>query len=367
MRFSTTRPLPLPAPRHHLARAVALACALLVATSVATACGASDEAITADGKTVLRYQGQASQVTYPELAENLGYFDDVTLQWVGDTTSGPQDVQSAATGQTDFGGAFNGAIVKLAAGGAPITSVVGYYGSDPATYTGYYVLDDSPIRSARDLIGKKVGMNTLGAHHEFVVREWLAQQGLTPDEIKQVELVVVPPVNTETALRQGQIDVGTLAFVFRETAIERGGIRPLSTDESLFGAFTYGSYVFRDDYIAQNEDAVADFVQGTARAIRWAQTTPTDDVVAKYREIIGARGRNENTDLVGYWRSTGIAGPGGVIADNEIALWIDWLVRNGELAEGKFSAGDLYTNEFNPYANGTFPADSGPDGQAAAK
>jgi hypothetical protein len=108
-------------------------------------------------------------------------------------------------------------------------------------------------------------------------------------------------------------------------------------------------------------------VQGTARAIRWAQTTPADDVVTKYREIIGARGRNENTDLVGYWRSTGIAGPGGVIDDKEIALWIDWLVRNGELPDGKFSAGDLYTNEFNPYANGTFPADSGPDGQAAAK
>ena len=113
--------------------------------------------------------------------------------------------------------------MKLAAGGAPITSVVGYYGADAKTFAGYYVLDDSPIRSARDLIGKKVGMNTLGAHHEFVVREWLAQQGLTPEEIKQVELVVVPPVNTETALRQGQIDVGTMSSVFRETAVERGG------------------------------------------------------------------------------------------------------------------------------------------------
>ncbi|HEY5855321.1 MAG TPA: ABC transporter substrate-binding protein [Aldersonia sp.] len=362
MRFSTTT-----APRRRLARAVALASALLAAASVATACGSSDSATTADGKTVLRYQGSASQVIYPELAENLGYFDDVTLQWVGDTTSGPQDIQSAATGQTEFGGAFNGAIVKLAAGGAPITAVVGLYGSDAETFAGYFVLDDSPIRSARDLIGKKVGMNTLGAHHEFVVREWLSQHGLTAEEIKQVELVVVPPVNTETALRQGQIDVGTLSSVFRETAVERGGIRPLFTDESLFGAFTYGNYVFRNDYIAQHEDAVADFVQGTARAIRWAQTTPRDEVVAKFRDIIGARGRNENTDLVGYWRSTSIAGPGGVIDEKEIQLWIDWLVRNGELPEGKLTAADLYTNEFNPYANGTFPPDSGPDGQALAK
>ena len=56
-----------------------------------------------------------------------------------------------------------------------------------------------------------------------------------------------------------------------------------------------------------------------------------------------------------------------MIGDKEIQLWIDWLVRNGELPQGKLTAADLYTNEFNPYANGTFPADSGPDGQALAK
>jgi ABC-type nitrate/sulfonate/bicarbonate transport system substrate-binding protein len=209
-------------------------------------------------------------------------------------------------------------------------------------------------------------MNTLGAHHEFLVREWLAREGLTPDEIKQVELTVVPPVNTEQALRQGQIDVGTLGSVFRDKAVERGGIRPLFTDESIFGSFTYGSLLFRNDFIAKNKDAVADFVQGTARAIRWTQTTPRDDVIAKYKDIITKRGRNETTDLVDYWKSPGVAGPGGVITDKEIETWIDWLVRNGELEDGKLTPADVYTNEYNPYANGTYPADSGPDGQALA-
>ncbi|WP_068270549.1 ABC transporter substrate-binding protein [Aldersonia kunmingensis] len=354
-------------PARRSGRLIGVVAALLAVTSLATACGSSEESTTADGKAVLRYQGSAGQVIYPELADALGYYDKVELKWVGDTTSGPQDIQSAATGQTEFGGAFNGAVTKLVAAGAPITSVVGLYGADKQTFTGYFVLDGSPIKSARDLIGKKVGVNTLGAHHEFLTREWLAQQGLTPDEIKQVELIVVPPVNTEQALRQGQIDVGALNAVFRETAVERGGIHPLYTDESLFGTFTYGTYVLRNDFIAKNKDAAADFTQGVARAIRWAQTTPRDEVVAKFKEIINSRGRNENTKLTDYWRSTGIAGAGGQITDKEIQLWIDWLVRNGELEKDKLKATDFYTNEFNPFANGKFPAESGPDGQALGK
>ncbi|WP_068270547.1 ABC transporter substrate-binding protein, partial [Aldersonia kunmingensis] len=344
MRFKAFDPA-----RRRSRRLIGVVAALLAVTSLATACGSSDEETTADGKTVLRYQGWSGQVIYPELAASLGYFDKVELKWVGDTTSGPQDIQSAATGQTEFGGAFNGAVTKLVAAGSPITSVLGYYGADTKTFTGYYVLDGSPIKSARDLIGKKVGMNTLGAHHEFLTREWLAQQGLTPDEIKQVELIVVPPVNTEQALRQGQIDVGALNAVFRETAVERGGIHPLFTDESLFGSFTYGTYVLRNDFVAKNKDAAADFTQGTARAIRWAQTTPADQVIAKFKEIINSRGRNENTKLTEYWRSTGVAGVGGTIAEKEIQLWIDWLTRNGELEKDKLKPSDFYTNEFNPY------------------
>jgi ABC-type nitrate/sulfonate/bicarbonate transport system substrate-binding protein len=352
--------------RPRLARTLAAAAALLTFAGLTVACSSDKTVTTADGKTVLRYEGTTGQVSFSELAADLGYYQKVELNWIGDSTSGPQSIQNAATGQTDFGGAFNGAVLKLAAADSPVTSVVGYYGSDKETFNGYYVLEDSPIRTARDLIGKKVGMNTLGAHHEFLVREWLAREGLTPDEIKQVELTVVPPVNTEQALRQGQIDVGTLGSVFRDKAVEKGGIRALFTDESIFGSFTYGSLLFRNDFIAKNQEAVADFVQGTARAIRWTQTTPRDQVIAKYKEIITERGRNENTDLVDYWRSPGVAGPGGVITDKEIQTWIDWLVRNGELEDGKLTPADVYTNEYNPYANGTYPADSGPDGQTLA-
>jgi ABC-type nitrate/sulfonate/bicarbonate transport system substrate-binding protein len=352
-------------PRSIRAAATVLTAAVMLCVA---ACGSSDQSTqTADGKTVLRYQGSTGEVKMPELAEALGYYEKIKLEWVGDTTSGPQDIQSAATGDVEFGSAFNGAVVKLNAAGANITSVLSSYGADDGEYTGYYVLEDSPIRSARDLINKKVGMNTLGAHHEFLTREWLAKEGLSADEIKTVQLTVVPPVNTEQALRDGQIDVAALNDIYRESALERGGIRPLFTDKSLFGAFSYGTFVLRDDFIADNQEATRDFVQGTARAIRWTQVTPLADVVNKFREIVQQRKRNEDTKAIDYWRSSGIPVAGGVIAERELQTWIDWLVRNGELEEGKLTASDLYTNKFNPYANGNYPDGSGPDGQPLAK
>lgn len=350
------------------AAAAAWGAVAAVVLTVLSACGSSgDAARTEDGKTVLRYQGSTGEVTLPELAENLGYYSKVKLEWVGDTTSGPQDIQSAATGDVEFGSAFNGAVVKLDAAGANITSVLSSYGADEGEYTGYYVLENSPIRSARDLIDKKVAMNTLGAHHEFLTREWLAKEGLTNDEIKTVALTVVPPVNTEQALRDGQVEVAALNGIYRETALKRGGIRPLFTDKSLFGAFSYGSYVLRKDFIAENPDATRDFVQGTARAIRWAQVTPRDVVLARFRDIIDNRHRNEDTKSIEYFRSFGVPVPGGVVAERELQTWIDWLVRNGELQPGKLEAKNLYTNEFNPYANGTYAQSSGPDGQALAQ
>ncbi|MEO3810660.1 ABC transporter substrate-binding protein [Sphaerisporangium sp. B11E5] len=337
----------------HALLPVALAAAL---ASVLAGCGAAagqGAASGGPGATELRYQGNAGQVTFAELAADLGYLGDVRLKWIGNTTSGPQDIQSVATGQIDFGGAFNGAIIKLRAAKAPIKGVIGYYGSDKESFNGYYVKEDSPIRTARDLIGKKIGVNTLGAHHEAVIKEYLKRNGLTPEQIKQVELVVVPPVNTEQAVRQGTLDVGTLGGVLKDKALERGGLRPLFTDVELFGPFTAGAVVFREDFIARDPGTVRTFVAGFAKAVDWAQTRPREEVVAKFEQIIAERGRNEDAGAVRFWKSTGIAGKGGVIAESEFQTWIDWLEREGEIRPGQVKLGDLYTNEFNPYANGS--------------
>ncbi|MEC4575726.1 ABC transporter substrate-binding protein [Streptomyces virginiae] len=302
--------------------------------------------------TTLKYQGSVGAVTLPELAADLGYLGDVKLEWIGNTISGPQDIQSAATGQIHFGGAFNGAIVKLASSKAPITSVISYYGSDQHSYSGYYVLEDSPIRSARDLIGKKVGMNTLGAHAQAMLEIYLKRGGVSKTDSAKVESLVVPPVNTEQVLRQKQIDVAVLGGVLRDKALATGGIRPLFTDFELLGPFSAGSYVMTKRFVKENPDTVRTFVTGVGKAIEWSRTTPHEQVIARMTEIVTKRGRNEDTATLKYWRSYGVAEAGGRISDKEFQVWLDWLAERGDIKEGQLKATDLYTNEFNGYGKG---------------
>jgi ABC-type nitrate/sulfonate/bicarbonate transport system substrate-binding protein len=325
---------------------VALAFAL--AAVGISACGSS--ASGAGGETTeLRYQGFVGQVGFPELAADLGYFKTIKLKWIGNTISGPADIQAAATGQTEFGGAHDGAIIKLQAAGAPIKAVIGYYGADEKNYQAYYVLDGSPIRTPRDLIGKKVGVNTLGAHHEAVITTYLRQNGLSEDEIKKVELVVVPPVNTEQSLRAKQIDVGTLGGILQDKAVAAGGVRSLFSDFELFGTFTAGSIVLRKDFIAKNPNTTKEFVDGTARAIAWAQSAPRDEVIARFTRIVDARGQKEDTTALKYWKSTGVKLKGGYLEDSDFSRWFEWLEHSGQVKTGQVKPGDLYTNEYNPY------------------
>ena len=311
----------------------------------------SHEATAADGQDlVLQYQSTPGNVIFPELAEALGYLGDVKLEKVSDMVGGPESIQFTATGETDFGSAFNGAIIKSAAQGIHVKAVIGSYGSDEDTFIGYYTLEGRDIKTAKDLIGKKIGINILGAHSEFAIKQFLRNNGLTEKEIRQVELVVVPGSSAEQILRAGQVDVVALSGISRDRALETGGIRAVFKDIDLFGNFTAGTYFFTEDYIRQNPETVKQFTEGVAKAIEWARTTPVEEVIEKYKEIVRSREGNETTDNLKYYKGTGIAEEGGLITDEEFQVWIDWLVESGELKKGQINAQDLYSNEYNPYA-----------------
>ncbi|OLT32027.1 ABC transporter substrate-binding protein [Actinomadura sp. CNU-125] len=333
----------------------ALTVAAIGAPVAATAAGCGTAAGRARRTGTLRYQGWTGTVTLPELAADLGYLGEVELEWVGNTNSGPQDVQTAATGEVDFGGAFNGASVKLQESGAPLTSVIGYYGTDEKYYNGFWVPEDSPIRSPRDLMGKKVGMNTLGGHAQAVLDLYLRGKGFTSEEVGKVRPLAVPPVALEQSLRQGQIDVAALSGIFQEKAKDNGGVRSLFRDLDFLGTFTAGSYVFRDDFIERNPDTVKAFTGGVARAIEWSRGRPREEVIDRLTRILESRGRNENADALKYWLSWGVAGKGGLMSDREFTTWSEWLADVGQIPEVTVKPADIYTNEFNPYANGGNP------------
>lgn len=302
----------------------------------------------ADGYGVgeLRYEGNAGYVSPAELAEDLGYLAPLKLSYAGNnSTGGPHSIAAVLSGDLDFGSSFNGAIIKLVATKAPIRSVVAAYGTDEKQLQGFYVLEDSPIRTARDLLGKKVSVNTLGAHVEFVLKEYLVRNGFTPEEIRQVTMVVTPSINGEMALREKQVDAAALGLIFRVKALERGGIRVLFTDQDLFGSFNAGSYVMSQKFIAQHPKATKKFVEAVGKAIDWSREHDRKEVVARMEAIIKKRQRNEDPGPVRAWRSYGVSSSGGRLSDRDFQLWIDWLTRDGQFRPGQLKPADVYATE----------------------
>jgi ABC-type nitrate/sulfonate/bicarbonate transport system substrate-binding protein len=160
-------------------------------------------------------------------------------------------------------------------------------------------------------------------------------------------LVAIPPINAEQVLRQHQVEMASLGDLYRERAIETGGIRSVFSDHELFGEFTAGSYVMKKDFIRKNPQAARRFVEGVGRALDWSRTTSREQVVARMTAIIAKRHRTEDANALKYWKSYGVAGQHGCLTDRDFQLWIDWMVRDGALKPGQLKAQALYTNELN--------------------
>jgi ABC-type nitrate/sulfonate/bicarbonate transport system substrate-binding protein len=292
----------------------------------------------------LRYEGSANIVTLPELAEDLGYLSPVKLEYVGNnSTGGPHSIQAVVSGDTDFGNSFNGAIIKLIAAKAPLRCVVASYGTDEQQYSGFYALDTSQVRGPADFVGKHVSLNTLGAHAEFALREYLARGGVSAD---QVTMVPLPLPNGELALRNRQVEVAHMALIFREKALARGGVHKVFSDYDLWGAFNAGSHVMSTRFLAKNPNTARKFVQAVGKAVAWTKSQPREVVVARMKQIIHKRKRHEDTSAVHYWRSFGVATPHGELHQRDFAMWIEWLVKDGQLAKGQLKPSDVYSNEY---------------------
>ena len=75
---------------------------------------------------------------------------------------------------------------------------------------------NSPIRSARDLIGKTVAVDNLTSFTQFATLEWLKKNGVDPASVKFVEL---PYPAMPAALETGRVDAASIAEPARTVAL----------------------------------------------------------------------------------------------------------------------------------------------------
>jgi ABC-type nitrate/sulfonate/bicarbonate transport system substrate-binding protein len=307
--------------------------------------------------TTIRYQSSAGTVDVLQLADALGYLDGLTLKKVGDVTGGPQSVQALASGQIDISAScFFGAIAQVVATGVPVKAVVSTYGSNDKISSAIVTLDGSSIADAHDLVGKKVAVNTLGANAEAVLDTWFEQQGLTPEEIEQVTLVPLPPLNMIQSLQEHQVDAASIGSGAIQAAESTGvKLQVLVKDTDVVGAYNGGGFVMQTKFLEDNPDTSEKLVTGVAKAVGYIESHPRDEVLKVYTDWLTDHGYADYVEAVeqNWAGTTGVATPDTAgIADGDIAIWLDWLEGRGDVDSGDIDPSDVYTNDYNDLAKG---------------
>ncbi len=302
---------------------------------------------------ILRYQYQIGSARLFEVADKLGYLKDegITIKSAGIYQGGPEELMALTSGGVDTAfsnvapliNAFNSGIkykLVVPSGSGRVKTANG----DILPSGGLVVLKKSGINSAKDLIGKKIGVNILGAQAENVLREYFHENGI---DIKDVQLLVVPSPNHYQALKQGQIDASYQWSANFYQLLDDNDNKLLLGEQDITGDVAGTGQVFTEDFIKKNPEVVSGFVRAYAKAWDWAMEHPKEyqEIAA---EIIKEQGGNPDRAKYAYPPSER---KHALLNDQDIQLYIDWQVKYGKLKEGVIKPSDVYTNKFNPYYN----------------
>jgi ABC-type nitrate/sulfonate/bicarbonate transport system substrate-binding protein len=274
-------------------------------------------------------------------AQALGFDkeENIKFDYVGVVPSGEM-VASVVAGKLDVGGAhINRTIAGISAGAKIMCVVAVTETSEDDPHMTFVVRSDSGIKTAQDMIGKRVGINAFGGCNEYTGYAWLLKNGIANPKGKYQNVILATKAQQEQALQAGQIDIAGL-HDSPARILKQGGMRILFTDYDIWGNEGGSTpYYFSDQFIQEHPDVVRRFVACMVKTLNWTNANPD-----KARAITAARGKVD----IGYVRALHYA-PDGIIKPETAQVWIDLLTKFGEIKPG-IKPADVYTNEFNDLA-----------------
>jgi ABC-type nitrate/sulfonate/bicarbonate transport system substrate-binding protein len=298
--------------------------------------------------TTINYETYPGTLDFAELAKQLGYLPQLTLNPVGTVTGGPAMIQAVATGQTVYGHAGNTSIISAVAAGANLVSVLTYGGVNSRNSTAYYVLDSSSVRKPAQLENQKVALNTLGAIDQAAIDQFLSTGKLTKSEIASVQLVLAPTTTAAEALENGDVAAAPLTTA---QAASLSNVRLLFNSYQLYGNIDDDEYVMNKEFVKEYPNTTHILVSAMAKALVWAQTHQLKQVRAEYVAYLDAHNRPDEVPYMqNFYEGAAVNTHGGVIVAKDFTYWLTWMKRFGFLTDTSLKASSLYTNKFNPYA-----------------
>jgi len=221
------------------------------------------------GWTIPAEEAKYLMMKRPELFPDLG--KKYTIKWIQFQGTSPM-AQALRANVTDCS---TMAPVPLALGfiesGLKAYIVAQHVYEKKGFFTVYWaVKKDSPIKSAADLKGKVLGVNTYGSGTYFNLVLWLQKNGIdTKKDVKFVE-VGFPPM--ADAIRSGRVDLGTMNQPFALLSQEKGDLRELASQTEVQTPQVQIFESCSKKYTDAHPEVVKDYVRDLQRAMEIVQT-----------------------------------------------------------------------------------------------
>lgn len=267
-----------------------------------------------------------------------GFFRDagVDLQLTGNFTSGPQELQAAASGDVDAGNVAITGLINAVRAGIPVTGVADSQSEFAAApLMQWLVLADSPVRSGRELAGKVIATNSLSGSFYYTALRYLRANGLSKSDVR---FIVMPMEHQVEALRLRRVDVVGVIDPYSVAALQEGGVRVLFRGADVLGDRQFSLIFFRGALVRDRPDIVKRMLRGYRDSIEYIRAHPAES----------ARLMSSALDLpasvVVHHQFT----PSANVRLSDVQFWIDAMRGNGDLSTSdSLSARDVATDVFN--------------------
>ena len=132
-------------------------------------------------------------------------------------------------------------------------------------------LESSGITSARDLEGKRVSVNSIGAAGDVTIMKAVEDAGGDPYSIEFVE-VGFPDVQAQ--LEAGNIDAAWTPDPFRSAVLANGGVPVVYPFQATIPGLTVLTNITSQALLDEDPELVTAYSEAMAEALNWAQENP---------------------------------------------------------------------------------------------
>lgn len=214
-----------------------------------------------------------------EIAESQGFFKKHNLDvQVTQFRASPELLTAVVSGSIDIGITGITSVITARQRNLPIKA---FYVETVAPF--YYLLASPDIKSMQEAVAKgaTAGVSGIGSLDYTMTRYLFKRAGLDPDKLKYVQAGT--PGQRTAALEAGRLQLAISVVPEKYAVLRRGKVHEIAKMSDYSKNFALEVFWGKEDYIANNGEAIRRFLAAMDDTAQWIRTSPeAPAVLAKF-------------------------------------------------------------------------------------